>query len=808
MSTASGGTTPAQPAGFTMGPKIWRLILDAVGGPVFLHDLHYRVILANAAYCRAAGVSEADALGKPYWEVFPPGAGPRPGCRAATHGKDRTPSPEDVLVGEKYFSSVDYMVPDDQGRPLYFLHVLTDITEQRRTEAALRESEARFRTVIDTAQDAIISLDGESDVITAANLASERIFGYSREELIGQSLHGLLMPARFLEANAKGMAEFARTGEGAAVGRTVELVALHKDGTEFPIELSLSATHLHGTWFATGIARDISERKRGEALQRDLAAKYSAMFESSSDAIMLLDDDVLIDCNAAAVRMFGGSTSDDLTGRHLLGLSPPAQPGGGDSRSLAERLIATALSKGSLQFEWLHRRLDGADFVADVLLTALELDGKPLLQATVRDTTEVRRLALELKESEERYRNITETTSDWAWQTDENGAYVYVSHKIIDVLGYSPEEVYGKTPFDLMPAEEAARVGEIFSNLARSKLPFSFRENINIHKDGHPVILETSGVPVLGDDGELRGYFGVEHDITRRRQLEEKVRETEAQYRVIFEQSADVTYLLGRDGKFTSLSPSFETLTGWHPKVWVGKPFAPLIHPDDLPRAMEIFMEACSGKSSPDFELRVAKKSGGYVDAELSMVPVDMSDGTVVIGIARDVSARKREEERILVLATTDGLTGLNNRRELSAILAKEVERTERYGSPLSLIMCDIDHFKQVNDTFGHEVGDLVLRAVSQLMTQNTRLLDVVARWGGEEFMVLLPQSNLDAACIVAEKLRASIAGFQFEKIGHVTLSLGVTGYTPTDDAEAMLKRVDDALYKAKDNGRNRVEIG
>jgi PAS domain S-box-containing protein len=280
---------------------------------VFLHDLHYRVILANAAYCRAAGVSEADALGKPYWEVFPPGPGPRPGCRAATHGKDRTPSPEDLLVWEKYFSSVDYVVPDDQGRPLYFLHVLTDITEQRRTEAALRESEARFRTVIDTAQDAIISLDGESDVITAANLASERIFGYSREELIGQSLHGLLMPARFLEANAQDMAEFARTGEGAAVGRTVELVALHKDGTEFPIELSLSATHLHGTWFATGIARDISGRKRGEALQRDLAAKYSAMFESSSDAIMLLDDDVLIDCNAAAVRMFGGSTSDDLT---------------------------------------------------------------------------------------------------------------------------------------------------------------------------------------------------------------------------------------------------------------------------------------------------------------------------------------------------------------------------------------------------------------------------------------------------------------------------------------------------------------
>ncbi len=530
-----------------MGPKTWRHILDAVGGPVFLHDLHYRVILANTAYCRAAGVREADALGKLYWEVFPLGAGPLPGCQAARQRADGTPSPEDVRAGERHFSLLCYTVPDDEGGPLCFLHVLTDITEQRRVEAALTESEAR-------------------------------------------------------------------------------------------------------------------------------------------------------------------------------------------------------------------------------------------------------------------YRNITETTSDWAWQTDENGTYIYVSRKITDVLGYSPEEVCGKTLFDLMPPEEAARVGEIFSDLASAKLPFSFLEKINIHKDGHPVILETSGAPVIGDDGELRGYFGVEHDITRRRQLEQKVRETEARFRVIFEQSADVTYLLGRDGTFTSLSPAFETLTGWHPEAWVGKPFAPLVHPDDLPRAMEIFLNACTGKTSPDFELRLAKKSGGYLDAELSMVPVDMSDGTVVIGIARDVSERKREEERILVFATIDALTGLKNRREFSTILAKEVERAKRFGNPLSLIMCDIDHFKQVNDTLGHDVGDLVLRAVGQLMTENTRSLDVVARWGGEEFMVLLPQSDVDAACILAEKLRASVAEFQFETVGQVTLSFGVTGYTRTEDIETTLKRVDDALYKAKDNGRNRVE--
>ena len=807
MSEKTGGGPSARSARPGIGPGTWRHILDAVDDPVFVHDDHYRLLLANQAYCTLAGVSEAEVVGTVYWEVFPPGHGPLPGCRASTHGATGPTSPEEVIVGARCFSSVGYTVPDDEGRPSCFLHVLTDISERRRAEAALRQSEARHRDVVESAQDAIISVDGKTGVITAANPAAETIFGYTRSEMLGQNLHALLMPERFRPVFEKAMPAFAKTGKGAAVGRTLELTALHKDGSEFPIELSLSATYLDGTWHATGIARDVSERKRAEALQRDLAAKYSAMFESSSDAILLLDGDAVINCNASAVRMFGGAVADDLAGLHLFGLSPPTQPGGEASDSLRHRVTAGALAQGSLQFEWRHRRLDGSEFFADVLLTALEVDGKRLLQATVRDTTEVRELTMRLKQSEQRYRHIAEATSDWAWQTDENGVYVYVSRKITDILGYTPEEVCGRTPFDLMPPDEATRVAEIFADLSSAKLPFSFLENIAVHKDGRQVILETSGVPVLDDGGELRGYFGVEHDITRRRQLEEKVRESETQYRVVFEQAADVTYLLDREGRIKSLSPSFKALTGWSPRTWEGEPLAPLIHPDDLPRAMEVFLAACAGTASPVFELRLSRKSGGYVDAEISMVPVDLRDGTAVIGIGRDVSARKREEERIRFFATTDELTGLTNRREFSASLAREAERARRFASPLSLIMCDIDHFKRVNDTFGHDAGDRVLRGVGALMRRNTRSVDVVARWGGEEFMVLLPQSDREAAGIVAEKLRALVAGIRFRKIGRVTLSFGVTAYAAPEDVDTLIKRADGALYAAKNKGRNRVEV-
>jgi diguanylate cyclase (GGDEF)-like protein len=171
------------------------------------------------------------------------------------------------------------------------------------------------------------------------------------------------------------------------------------------------------------------------------------------------------------------------------------------------------------------------------------------------------------------------------------------------------------------------------------------------------------------------------------------------------------------------------------------------------------------------------------------------------------VTQRKRAEEEIHILATTDSLTGIANRREFSSILVTEVERAKRYGVPLSLVMYDLDYFKRVNDTFGHSVGDSVLQAVTSLVKENVRATDVVARWGGEEFMVLMPQSDVQAARDAAEKLRLAIAGHRFDKVSELTASFGVTAFEARDDLNSLLKRVDDALYRAKERGRNRVEI-
>jgi diguanylate cyclase (GGDEF)-like protein len=195
----------------------------------------------------------------------------------------------------------------------------------------------------------------------------------------------------------------------------------------------------------------------------------------------------------------------------------------------------------------------------------------------------------------------------------------------------------------------------------------------------------------------------------------------------------------------------------------------------------------------------------GEATYELHVSCVPEIDLIRVYGL--DISQRKRAEQEIYLLATTDSLTGIANRREFFGILENEMGRARRYGAPLSLVMYDLDHFKRVNDTYGHDAGDAVLQIVTGLVKQNIRAVDVAARWGGEEFMVMMPQSALDVARSAAERLRLAIASHSFDQVGEVTASFGVTAFVPEDDSSSLLKRVDDALYRAKELGRNRVEV-
>jgi len=163
------------------------------------------------------------------------------------------------------------------------------------------------------------------------------------------------------------------------------------------------------------------------------------------------------------------------------------------------------------------------------------------------------------------------------------------------------------------------------------------------------------------------------------------------------------------------------------------------------------------------------------------------------------------QKKAVEQLSITDQLTGLSNRRHLDNVLALEIKRHIRHAHSLSLMMIDVDHFKSVNDSFGHDVGDAVLVAFAELFTQGVRQSDTVGRWGGEEFLVVCPETDLEGVLTLAEHLRQRVCGFHFPEVGNLTSSFGVTCLRRGDTASELLRKADTALYQAKQGGRNRI---
>ncbi|MDT8339265.1 MAG: diguanylate cyclase [Sulfurimonas sp.] len=180
-------------------------------------------------------------------------------------------------------------------------------------------------------------------------------------------------------------------------------------------------------------------------------------------------------------------------------------------------------------------------------------------------------------------------------------------------------------------------------------------------------------------------------------------------------------------------------------------------------------------------------------------------EGNIISGICIDITKRIEMEKNLEKLATTDKLTGIYNRHKFDEIFKTEIERASRYKTPLTLIMFDIDHFKDVNDNHGHGIGDEVLQGIVDIVKKNIRDADIFARWGGEEFVILFPQTNSKSATALTEKLRKTIEDSLFVKELTLTCSFGIAFYEDKESAETLTERADSALYRAKNQGRNRV---
>jgi len=310
-------------------------------------------------------------------------------------------------------------------------------------------------------------------------------------------------------------------------------------------------------------------------------------------------------------------------------------------------------------------------------------------------------------------------------------------------------------------------------------------------------------------------------EIRDRMRTEEELRRSENFLGTIFNSIHDPFSIMDRDYTIMKVNDSYAHIKGRPANDLLGKTCYEALH-GRTGVCEECVVEKTFRSSDPCAkEKLVTTPDGSELWMEIYTYPVFDKNGRVshVIEYARDITDRKMMEEekkhlikKLNYLSTTDSLTGLLNRRALNDILDHEIDRASRYSSDLSLILCDIDRFKLINDTYGHRAGDLALQAISESLKSALRKADVIGRYGGDEFMMILPETSLNGAKSLAEKIRAAVENTELElpggKLNRLSMSIGVASCcAAVENSDTIVARADTALYASKQAGRNRVSV-
>jgi diguanylate cyclase (GGDEF)-like protein/PAS domain S-box-containing protein len=401
----------------------------------------------------------------------------------------------------------------------------------------------------------------------------------------------------------------------------------------------------------------------------------------------------------------------------------------------------------------------------------------------------------------ERYRVIVETASEGIWTIDEKNLTTLANRALAEMLGYEPREMLGKSVFDFMdPAfvEQAQRSLELRREGIHEWLEFPFRA-----KDGHEVWTLMATSSLHDRKGEYVGALAMVTDITA-----QKAALLEGSHlAAIVRSSADSIIGMSKSGMIQSWNDASCRLYGYSAMEALNQ-YAPSFLARDPSERKQLVARVVAGDDQPQIESQDLSKDGGVIDVSLTDSPIRDSEGLVigVSRIARDIGARKRMERELRYLADHDWLTDLCNRRRLIPELDACLRYAARYGHAGAVLVLNVDNFKLVNDSEGHEAGDRTLKVVAEVLERRTRATDIVARLGGDEFAIVLPEATEEEALKVASDIRSLL---RERPSGPIKVSVGISLFTPEQQitADDALVAADGAQYEAKERGGDQARV-
>jgi len=563
-----------------------------------------------------------------------------------------------------------------------------------------------------------------------------------------------------------------------------------------------------------GTHSDYTERKQAEAVIARSETKFHTLFDTSADGILMLDETGFFDCNQAALTLFGLQSQEELRQYHPADLSPATQACGIDSKTLAKRYIDSAMQNGTAHFEWTHKRADSEiTFVTDIVLTSLTLDGKLILQTSIRDITERKQIEQTAAEKEEQLLSFYKSDIVGLTITSPEKGWLRINNCLCEMLEYSEEELHRMTWEQLTHPNDLAADVEQFTRLLANDIDTYSLEKRFISRTGKIIPTNLVVSCVRKPDGQVHYVTAMVQDISERKLTEQQLRIAATAF-----ESQEGIMVLDVEMTIIRVNKAFTTITGYNEEEVIGKTPKLLASGQHDALFYDAMWKEINTTGYWGGEIWNKRKDGDVYPEKLTITAVKDSVGEVAnyVGTFTDITLKKQAEQEIEDLAYFDPLTHLPNRRLMIDRIKHAMAANTRSGKGGGLLFLDLDHFKDINDTLGHDMGDLLLQQVAERLTSCLREGDTVSRFGGDEFVVLLEglsSHSIDSATQaedIANKILSSI-NLPYQLISHHYTSSASIGISLFDDhkydVDEVLKQADIAMYQAKNDGRNALRF-
>jgi diguanylate cyclase (GGDEF)-like protein/PAS domain S-box-containing protein len=679
--------------------------------------------------------------------------------------------------------------------------IVWEITEFKRAELALYENEEKFEAIVDSLNDAVFLHEGQSGRILFVNAKASEIFGYTREALAALTVRDLSADAPpYTQPDA--MDWFTRALEGEP--QCFEWRAKDAQGRLFWIEANARVAQISGERQLIVVIRDIDHRKQAAMALQESEERYRSLLALSPDAIFVHHQGIMVMANSSALQLFGAEREDQLLGLPWTARVHP------DFHQIARERVeqiqntdADCLAELPVIEPRCMLRVDGSVIDVEVTTSKIMLAEGSAVLSIARDVTQRKRDEARLK---------TLLTQQEAILDNAIVGIVLLKQRVIiqcnrrfeEMFGYGEGEMLGYTTRIIYRTDEDYQaIGErAYSALDRGEV---YLEEIRLKRKDSSIFWGYLHGRALDWNHPENGSVWIYTDQTVQKQAQEHLQLTAS----VFENAAEGIMITDTDNTILAINRAFVEITGYTAEEVVGK------KPDLLKSGRQDaafyqqIWQTLSQHGQWRGEIWNRRKNGEVYPELLSISVIKENSGRVThyVAVFSDIEEKKRSEHQLIFLAHHDPLTELPNRVLFTDRLDHAIHRTVRGLTQLAVLFIDLDHFKSVNDTLGHHLGDELLQTVAQQLNQAVRTSDTLARLGGDEFILMIEDINgVQDTVLIAQKLLNTftqpfiLAGYEL----YLSASIGISIY-PTDGKEAheLIKNAEAAMYQAKAKGRN-----